>query len=120
MATEIGRNDFKLKYATLAEAKTMPGLRLILGAHTIPGRGREACNGIFYVKEIPYTPVASAGPDGSDRELREWTAQASAPVAIWNEERPRSTWIEQLFLAERLQPAPPLVPADMADRVTMF
>jgi glutathione S-transferase len=120
MAAEIGRDDFKLKYATLAEAKTMSGLRLILGAHTIPGPWREACKGIFYVKKIPYTPVASAGQDGSDRELREWTAQASAPVAIWNDERPRSTWIEQLFLAERLQPTPPLIPANMEDRLTMF
>src|SRR5262245_47165105 len=120
MAAEIGRDDYKLKYATLAEAKTMSGLRLILGAHTIPGPWREACKGIFYVKKIPYTPVASAGQDGSDRELREWTAQTSAPVAIWNDERPRSTWIEQLFLAERLQPTPSLIPANMDDRVTMF
>src|SRR5262245_2383787 len=120
MAAEIGRDDYKLKYATLAEAKTMSGLRLILGAHTIPGPWREACKGIFYVKKIPYTPVASAGQDGSDRELREWTAQTSAPVAIWNDERPRSTWIEQLFLAERLQPNPPLIPANIEDRVSMF
>jgi hypothetical protein len=120
MATEIGRDDYKLQYATLAEAKTMSGLRLILGAHTIPGPWREACKGIFYVKKVPYVPVASAGQDGSDRELREWTAQTSAPVAIWNDERPRSTWIEQLFLAERLQPTPPLILANMEDRVTMF
>jgi len=120
MATEIGRDDFKLKYASLAEAKNMSGLRLILGAHTIPGPWRETCKGIFYVKKIPYVPVASAGKDGSDRELREWTAQASAPVAIWNDERPRSTWIEQLFLAERLQPTPPLIPANIADRTAMF
>ena len=45
MAEEIGRNDFKLHYASLEEARTMSGLRLILGAHTIPGPWREACNG---------------------------------------------------------------------------
>src|SRR4029434_851808 len=84
----------------------MSGLRLILGAHTIPGPWREACKGLFYVKKVPYVAVASAGEDGSHRELRDWTAQSSAPVAIWNDERPRSTWIEQLYLAERLQPAP--------------
>lgn len=120
MAAEIGRDDYKLKYVSLAEAKNMSGLRLILGAHTIPGPWREACKGIFYVKKIPYTAVASAGQDGSDRELREWTAQASAPVAIWNDERPRSIWIEQLFLAERLQPTPSLIPTNMEERVTMF
>lgn len=41
-------------------------------------------------------------------------------MAIWNDERPRSTWIEQLFLAERLQPTPPLIPANIEDRVLMF
>ena len=120
MAEEIGRESFKLTYASLAEARTMSGLRLILGAHTIPGPWREACKGIFYVKKIPYIPVASAGKDGSDRELREWTAQSSAPVAIWNDERPRSTWIEQLYLAERLQPNPPLIPENVDDRILMF
>jgi glutathione S-transferase len=120
MAAEISRDDYKLKFASLAEAKNMSGLRLILGAHTIPGPWREACKAIFYVKKIPYTPVASAGQDGSDRELREWTAQNSAPVAIWNDERPRSTWIEQLYLAERLQPTPALIPSSIDDRSLMF
>jgi glutathione S-transferase len=120
MADKIAVNDVKLKYASIAEARKMDGLRLILGEVAVPGPWREACKGIFYVKKIPYTPVASAGADGSQRELIEWTAQASAPVAIWNDERPRSTWIEQLFLAERLQPEPVLIPANIEDRAQMF
>lgn len=120
MAEAIGRDDYKLTYVSLAEAKNMSGLRLILGAHTIPGPWREACKGLFHVKKIPYTPVAAAGQDGSDQELREWTAQTSAPVAIWNDERPRSTWIEQLYLAERLQPNLPLIPVNIEDRSLMF
>ena len=120
MSDKIAVTDVKLKYATIQEAKTMSGLRLVLGASTVPGPWREACKGIFYVKGVPYTPVASAGQDGSQRELVEWTAQTSAPVAIWNDERPRSTWIEQLYLAERLQPEPALIPADADDRVSMF
>src|SRR5215475_14414361 len=120
MAQEISRTDIKLHYVSLEDARAMSGLRLILGAHTIPGPWREACKGLFYVKKVPYVPVASAGKDGSDRELREWTAQASAPVALWNDERPRSTWIEQLYLAERLQPNPSLIPANIEDRALMF
>jgi hypothetical protein len=120
MADKIAVTDVKLKYAGIQEAKAMSGLRLILGANAVPGPWREACKGIFHVKKIPYTPVASAGQDGSQRELVEWTAQSSAPVAIWNDERPRSTWIEQLYLAERLQPQPALIPANPDDRVTMF
>ena len=97
MADKIAVNDVKLKYTSLADARKMDGLRLILGEVAVPGPWREACKGIFHVKKIPFTPVASAGADGSQRELIEWTAQASAPVAIWNDERPRSTWIEQLY-----------------------
>lgn len=120
MSDKIAINDVKLKYATIQEAKATSGLRLVLGASTVPGPWREACKGIFHVKRISYTPVASAGQDGSQRELVEWTAQSSAPVAIWNDERPRSTWIEQLYLAERLQPTPALIPANADDRVSMF
>jgi glutathione S-transferase len=120
MADKIAVTDIKLKYASLQEAKAMSGLRLILGANAVPGPWREACKGIFHVKKIPYTPVASAGADGSQRELIEWTAQSSAPVAIWNDERPRSTWIEQLYLAERLQPEPALIPLNAEERVSMF
>jgi glutathione S-transferase len=120
MADKIAVTDVKLKYASIAEARKMSGLRLILGEVAVPGPWREACKGIFYVKKIPYTPVASASADGSQRELIEWTAQASAPVAVWNDERPRSTWIEQLFLAERLQPEPALIPANIEDRALMF
>src|SRR5258707_4029123 len=106
MADKIAQSDIKLKYATIQEAKQMAGLRLILGAYAVPGPWREACKGIFHVKKIPYTSVTAAGQDGSPRELIEWTAQSSAPVAIWNDQRPRSTWVEQLYLAERLAPGP--------------
>jgi glutathione S-transferase len=120
MSDKIAVTDVKLKYASIEEAKLMSGLRLILGASSVPGPWREACKGIFHVKKITYIPVASAGQDGSQRELVEWTAQTSAPVAIWNDERPRSTWIEQLYLAERLQPEPALIPSNADDRVVVF
>jgi len=38
----------------------------------------------------------------------------------WNDEKPRSTWIDQLNLAERLAPTPSLVPAKVEDRALMF
>ena len=57
---------------------------------------------------------------GSQSELVEWTAQSSAPVMVWNDERPRALWNDQLYLAERLQPEPSLIPAAPEDRVRMF
>jgi glutathione S-transferase len=120
MSGTIAPEDVKLHYASLAEARSLPGLRLILGSRAVPGPWREACKAIFHAKNIAYVPVTSRGADGSDRELYEWTAQRSAPVAVWNDERPRSTWIEQLYLAERLAPEPALIPAAIADRALMF
>ncbi len=129
MSTTIELTDTRLSYASIAEARTMTGLRLVLGNYAIPGPWREACKSLFYIKGIPYTAVVTGnagtsdttmGMQGTQSELMAWTGQSSQPVAVWNDERPRSSWIDQLNLAERLQPATPLVPALLADRMLMF
>ncbi len=129
MSTTIELNDTHLKYFSIADAQQMPGLRLVLGNYAIPGPWREACKGIFQVKGIAYAPVvtgnagtpdAAMGMHGTQSELRAWTGQSSQPVAVWNDERPRASWIDQLNLAERLQPQPRLIPTDIAERVLMF
>src|SRR5215510_15155437 len=106
------------EYIDVAQARNMSGLRLVLSPG-VPGPWSEAAKGIFHVKKIPYVRVRQEFP-GENRALKEWTAQTTAPVAAWNDEPPRSTWIEQLFLAERLQPDPPLIPANSEDRMLMF
>jgi glutathione S-transferase len=105
-------------YITIAQAKAMSGLRIVASPGSI-APWSEAIKQIFSFKRVPYVLVAQKLP-GPDLELQEWTAQSSAPVAVWNDERPRSTWPEQLYLAERLAPDPPLIPAAMEDRVRMF
>ena len=122
-------SDIKKDYIPIREAKAMSGLRIVLGAFAVPGPWHEACKGVYYVKGLDYTAVRSSNEDSSDAllgmansqsELVEWTAQSSAPVVIWNDERPRSIWNDQLYLAERLNPEPPLIPADPEDRIRMF
>ena len=129
MSSEIGFNDIHLEYLSIAAARARAGLRLVLGAYAVPGPWREACKGLFDVKGLSYACVRTAnegasdldfGMNGSQSELYAWTAQSSAPVAIWNDERPRSSWIDQLNLAERLAPEPALIPATIADRTQMF
>ncbi len=129
VAVAIEADDVKIHYVPIREARKLPGLRIVLGAFTIPGPWHEACKGIFYAKGLDYTPVRSSNEDASDlqagmagsqSELVEWTAQSSAPVVIWNDERPRSLWNDQLYLAERLQPEPGLIPENGEDRVRMF
>lgn len=107
-----------MEYVSVEQARNMSGLRLVLSPG-VPGPWSEAAKGICYVKKLSYTP-ARQEIGGENRALREWTAQTTAPVAAWNDEPPRSTWIEQLFLFERLAPDPPLIPANLADRVLMF
>ena len=122
-------DDIKINYVPIHEARRMPGLRIVLGAFAVPGPWHEACKGIYHVKGLDYTPVRSSNEGASDAaigignsqsELIEWTGQSSAPVVVWENERPRSLWNDQLYLAERLSPDPPLIPADSGDRVLMF
>jgi glutathione S-transferase len=105
------------EYVNIERAVTMSGLRVVLPPG-IPGPWAEAVKGILYVKKIPFIRVRHDRADYAP--LIRWTAQSSAPVMVYNEERPRSIWSDQLFLAERLQANPPLVPSDMQDRVLMF
>ena len=129
MPTTILPSDTQLDYVSIATAREMSGLRLVLGQYTIPGPWREACKGLFHVKGLAYTRVVTAdagkpdvaiGMGGSQSELMAWTGQSSAPVAIWNDERPRSSWIDQINLAERLKPEPALLPSTISDRILMF
>ena len=107
-----------MEYVEVAQARAMPGLRIVLSPGG-PGPWSEAAKSICHVKKLSYIPVAQvvAGPNP---DLQEWTAQTSAPAVIWNDERPRSIWNDQLFLFERLAPEPRLVPDRTADRVLMF
>jgi glutathione S-transferase len=105
------------EYVDIEQAVTMGGLRVVLPAG-IPGPWAEAVKGILYVKKIPFTRVRHDRANYAP--LIRWTAQSSAPVMVYNDERPRSVWSDQLFLAERLQPNPALIPSNIEDRTLMF
>jgi len=105
-------------YIDIAQARRMSGLRLVLIAG-VPSPWGEAAKGIFQVKGTPFVRVRHE-LGGPNTALREWTGQSSAPVAIWNDERPRTTWVEQLLLAEQLNPEPPLIPVDPEQRALML
>lgn len=99
-----------MEYVSLEAAKTLSDLRLILSAG-VPGPWGEAAKAVFHYKGIPFTAVLQL-PGGENPGLREWTGQSSAPVAIWNDETPRTTWEQIAWLAERLNPEKPLIPDD--------
>ena len=106
------------QYVEVEQAIGMQGLRVVLTVG-VPGPWGEAAKGILRVKKIPYVKVAQRiGADMTP--LLKWTAQDSAPVFMYNNERPRTVWLEQLTFAERLAPEPSLIPADIKDRMLMF
>jgi glutathione S-transferase len=106
------------EYIDVEEARRRSGMRLVLTAG-VPGPWSEAAKAVLHVKKIPYVKVRQEG-GGDNRELEAWTGQTSAPVAVWNDEPPRTTSREILFLAERVAPEPALVPEDEEDRVLVL
>jgi glutathione S-transferase len=104
-----------LKYCSVAAARSMSGLRLVLTTG-VPGPWSEAAKGIFHVKGIPFIPVGQES-GGVNRELVDWAGVPNAPVAILDDEPPRDGWLDILLLAERLQPYPRLLPADSEGRI---
>ena len=98
------------RYLDPAEARGLPGLRLVLTAG-VPGPWGEAAKSIFHVKKIPYTRVRQDGGQPNE-ELVAWTGQANAPQAVLDDQPARTGWAEILLLAERMAPTPALLPAD--------
>ena len=95
------------EYATIEEIMSTPGLRLVL-SRGVPGPWGEAIKSVLAHKQLDY--VAAAQKVGAENpELMAWTGQASAPVLVWNEERPCVSWLEKLHLVERLAPQRPLL-----------
>ena len=101
-----------IEFVDVEEARARGGLRMtVVGG--LPSPWGEAAKGILYVKKIPW--VAVRMPPG-ENEVTRWTGSTSAPVAMYEDEAPRGGWVDILHLAERLEPTPPLLPADPEDR----
>ncbi len=101
-----------VEFVSVAEARMRDGLRVVM-VGGVPSPWGEAVKGILHVKQIPYvacrmTPEMPA--------VKDWTGHESAPIAVYAQEKPRTGWAEILLLAERLAPAPSLLPADPEER----
>jgi glutathione S-transferase len=105
-----------VNYVSVEEAIARPGLRMVVVGN-VPSPWGEAAKGILHLKGLDWAAVRLAYDSDA---LRQWAGQRSGPVAIYDNEPPRAGWAEILLLAERLAPAPSLLPADAAERATMF
>jgi glutathione S-transferase len=107
-----------MKYFSVAEARQMDGIKLVLTAN-IPGPWSESAKYIFRIKNIPFIPVAQLLAQPNE-ELQAWTGTRNAPIVMVDGMPPKSNWADILMLAERLQPDPPLMPAASAARAEVF
>jgi len=104
------------EYVSVEEAIKRRGVRMMV-VGDVPSPWGEAAKGILHIKGIEWVAVRLT----YDNELlKEWAGQRSAPVLVYENERPRSGWAEILLLAERLAPAPSLLPTNPADRALVF
>jgi glutathione S-transferase len=103
-------------YVSVEEAIKRRGVRMVV-VGDVPSPWGEAAKGILHIKGIAWAAVRLTY---DSEPLKEWAGQRSAPVLIYENERPRSGWAEILLLAERLAPTPSLLPADAADRALVF
>jgi glutathione S-transferase len=106
-------------WLTLEQALGAPGLRVAPLRAGLPSPWSEFVRACFHVKRIPYSLVDVRDEDRSLRSMEKLTGHASLPVVFWNDERPRSNWLEQLLLAERISPDSPLLPDDPAERASV-
>jgi glutathione S-transferase len=103
-------------YVSVEEAMKRGGLRMVV-VGAVPSPWGEAAKGILHIKGIEWVAVRLVY---DSEALKEWAGQRNAPVAVYDNERPRAGWAEILLLAERLAPAPSLLPRDPAERALVF
>lgn len=103
-------------WLTLEQALGAPGLRVAPVCGGVPSPWSEFVRACFHVKRIPYSLVDARDADRGLTSIKTLTGQESLPVVFWNDERPRSHWLEQLVLAERISPKPRLLPDSPVER----
>ena len=105
-----------MQFVDMATARTLSGLRLVV-VRRLPSPWSESAKGLFLAKGLDFTPVAFRA---EDVEMQRWTGTYNAPVALFDDEPPRSGWEEILLLAERLGGRLPLIPEDPQARTRLL
>ena len=104
------------EYVSVEEAIKCRGLRMVV-VGDVPSPWGEAAKGFLHIKGIEWVAVRLTY---DNEPLKEWAGQRSGPVAVYENERPRSGWAEILLLAERLAAEPSLIPTDPFERALVF
>jgi hypothetical protein len=97
------------EYVSVEEAIKGRGLRMVV-VGDVPSPWGEAAKGFLHIKGINWVAVRLTY---DSEPLKQWAGQRSGPVAVYENERPRSGWAEILLMAERLTAKPSLLPTDL-------
>ena len=100
------------QYLSVEDAILRRGLRMVVVGQ-VPSPWSEAAKGIFHVKGIDFAAVRLVYDNDA---LKAWARDLSGPIAIYDDEPPRTGWAEILMLAERLAPTPALLPVEPEPR----
>jgi glutathione S-transferase len=100
------------QYVDVESAINRRGLRMVV-VGSVPSPWTEAAKGIFHIKRIDWVAVRLVY---DNEALKSWAGKRSGPVALYEDQPPRSGWAEILMLAEHLAPAPPLLPVTPVER----
>ncbi|MEL6414432.1 MAG: hypothetical protein AAFQ15_05785 [Pseudomonadota bacterium] len=93
------------EYISTDEAIASDGLRMVVVGN-VPSPWGEAAKGILHIKNIPWKAVRL---EYDNPAFDAWAKQQTGPVAIYNDDPPRSGWREILEFAEQLAPEPSLI-----------
>jgi hypothetical protein len=104
------------EWLTFEEGQNASGLRIAPVRDGVPSPWSELCRALFHVKRIPFALVSARDPQRGLSALKAATAQESLPVVFWQAERPRTGWLEQVSLSERLAGTPRLLPDSPRER----
>jgi len=96
------------EYISTDEAIAADGLRMVVVGN-VPSPWGEAAKGIFHIKSIPWKAVRL---EYNNPAFDAWAKQQTGPVAIYNDDAPRSGWREILEFAEKIAPEPSLITED--------
>lgn len=112
------RSGDDMDYLEPEQGRDLEGMRLAL-TRDVPAPYSMSARAIFDHHKIDFHAIAQKG-GGTNDSLVEWTRHRNAPIALYNDESPRTGWLDILNLAERLGKGPSLVPDNIDDRMTMM
>jgi glutathione S-transferase len=113
---QIQESPMTIDYVSVEEAIRREGLRMVV-VGGVPSLWGEAAKGILHVKQLEWVAVRLVYDSDA---LKSWAGERSGPVLVYNDEAPLTNWKDILMLAERLAPAPALLPADVRQRAEVL